>query len=574
MVHKAQSAFADLLIALANMDYNLMDAHFETLRPLRLPSGTKGLDLRVWRTRRTARAGTGGLGGLGPTLADLADWICGFGGLGGLRGPELADLAASWRQMAAKRHGGKVAAKLGGKVRHGGEASWRRSGGKAWRQSPSWRQSAAKLGCKVRRGGKASRRQSGSKAWRHGGKASWRQSGGEENLARDRRHAAVEQPAAAPVAHRRRQVDPSPAQRVGELRHPPQQPRDRRAGDLHVEVDRVEGAGDRRPHDEGDAAVAGRDEARRRGDVPVRGARGGEGRRHLPAEVEAGDAPLHRRRPRRPRRDPPPVERRGAALGRRRGAPPFRRVVVRQVEVVLEQDVGDEALPEEAVVCRELPAAATDKKGRAAPAAELGDIAALCMASAGACLRGAMAGEGGGAVQLLDVALHPGVGGGPIPPPRPWAGAACWATPRGAGRGRSGGPCGTACASCAAAARRGRAATPPPPARARPQRTRSCAGSQQGVRPPEFGSLILGEPWRAFGEPGLASLWRALASLWRACLTGEPWRAFGEGSGGVWRAFGEPGLASLWRALASLWRALASLWRAFGEPGLTGEPGA
>eukprot|EP00665_Eupelagonemidae_sp_cell47_P009440 gene9440-biopygen1245 len=229
--------------------------------------------------------------------------------------------AASWRQMAAKRHGGKMAAKLGGKVR---------------------------------RGGKASRRQSGSKAWRHGGKASWRQSGGEENLARDRRHAAVEQPAAAPVAHRRRQVDPSPAQRVGELRHPPQQPRDRRAGDLHVEVDRVEGAGDRRPHDEGDAAVAGRDEARRRGDVPVRGARGGEGRRHLPAEVEAGDAPLHRRRPRRPRRDPPPVERRGAALGRRRGAPPFRRVVVRQVEVVLEQDVGDEALPEEAVVCREV----------------------------------------------------------------------------------------------------------------------------------------------------------------------------------------------------------------------------
>eukprot|EP00665_Eupelagonemidae_sp_cell47_P000272 gene272-biopygen3008 len=67
-------------------------------------------------------------------------------------------MAAKWRQSlaaksvtAAKRHGGKVAAKLGGKVRHGGKASWRQSGGKAWR---------------------------------HGGKASWRQSGGKENLGR------------------------------------------------------------------------------------------------------------------------------------------------------------------------------------------------------------------------------------------------------------------------------------------------------------------------------------------------------------------------------------------------------
>eukprot|EP00665_Eupelagonemidae_sp_cell47_P012221 gene12221-biopygen13304 len=99
----------------------------------------------------------------------------------------------------------------------------------------------------------------------------------------------------------------------------------------------------------------------------------------------------------------------------------------------------------------------------------------------------------------------------------------------------------------------------PPLAPARPERT----------VPPKPGVWVPNS-WRAFGEPGLASLWRAfgepLASLWRACLTGEPWRAFGEGEGGVRRAFGEPGLASLWRALANLWRALASLWRAFGEP--------
>eukprot|EP00665_Eupelagonemidae_sp_cell47_P014342 gene14342-biopygen4897 len=57
-------------------------------------------------------------------------------------------MAAKWRQSlaaksvtAAKRHGGKLAAKLGGKVRHGGKASWRQRGGKARRQLASRRQS-------------------------------------------------------------------------------------------------------------------------------------------------------------------------------------------------------------------------------------------------------------------------------------------------------------------------------------------------------------------------------------------------------------------------------------------------
>eukprot|EP00665_Eupelagonemidae_sp_cell47_P012733 gene12733-biopygen1385 len=53
------------------------------------------------------------------------------------RQTEVARLAAKRRHlaaksvMAAKRHGGKVAAKLGGKVRHDGKASWRQSGSKA-----------------------------------------------------------------------------------------------------------------------------------------------------------------------------------------------------------------------------------------------------------------------------------------------------------------------------------------------------------------------------------------------------------------------------------------------------------
>eukprot|EP00665_Eupelagonemidae_sp_cell47_P014845 gene14845-biopygen5382 len=46
--------------------------------------------------------------------------------------------------MAAKRHGGKVAAKLGGKVRGGGKVAawWQRSGGKV---AAKWRQSGGKV---------------------------------------------------------------------------------------------------------------------------------------------------------------------------------------------------------------------------------------------------------------------------------------------------------------------------------------------------------------------------------------------------------------------------------------------
>eukprot|EP00665_Eupelagonemidae_sp_cell47_P017505 gene17505-biopygen10683 len=69
-------------------------------------------------------------------------------------------LAAKWRHLCHWRHGGKVAAQLGGKV-----AAWRHGG-----MAAKWRQS---LAAKWRHGGMAAWRQSGGKA-----AAKWRQSGG------------------------------------------------------------------------------------------------------------------------------------------------------------------------------------------------------------------------------------------------------------------------------------------------------------------------------------------------------------------------------------------------------------